>query len=144
VNGRSWTGQYLGARASCVVDEGYLYHLNAHGLAVCLDVSTGLEKWAVEILERFDAAVITWGLSECLLVDGPRLIVTSGGKKGAMAALDKKSGETFWTSAPVEEIGAGYGSSTLFGWVAAGISLTVPRGTSSGWMLTQAGIFGSA
>jgi outer membrane protein assembly factor BamB len=114
VSGRAWTGQYPGARASCVLDEGNLYHLNAHGRAACLDAATGGERWAVDILQRFDASVILWGLSECLLVDGPRLIVTPGGKKGAMAALDKKTGETLWASAPVEEIGAGYGSTILF------------------------------
>jgi outer membrane protein assembly factor BamB len=114
VNGRAWTGQYPGARASCVADEGNLYHLNAHGRVACLDGATGQEKWAVDIVRRFDSAVTTWGFSECLLVDGSRLIVTPGGKKGAMAALDKKSGETLWTSDPVEEFGAGYGSTILF------------------------------
>ena len=33
-------------------------------------------------------------MSECLLVDGPRLIVTPGGEKALMAALDKSTGAT--------------------------------------------------
>src|SRR6185436_1249209 len=114
VNGRAWKEQYPGARSSCVYDEGRLYHLNAHGRAACLDAATGRESWAVDILQRFEAVNILWGLSECLLVDGPRLIVTPGGKKGAMAALDKKTGATVWTSDPIEGNDAGYGSPILF------------------------------
>ncbi len=114
VNGRSWTGQYPGSRGACVYDGGALYHLNAHGRVACLDTRTGRETWAVDVLERFDGAGILWGLSECLLVDGPRVIVTPGGKKGAMAALDRKTGETLWASDPIEGNSAGYGSPILF------------------------------
>ncbi len=113
-NGRAWTGQYPGARASCVYDEGSLYHLNAHGRVACLDARTGRETWTVDILERFEGSVILWGLSECLLVDGTRLIVTPGGKKAAMAALNKKTGETLWASDPIEKNEAGYSSPILF------------------------------
>jgi outer membrane protein assembly factor BamB len=113
-NGKAWTRQYPGARASCVVDRGSLYHLNAHGRVVCLDAATGKEAWAVDILERFEGQVILWGLSECLLVDGDRVIVTPGGKKAAMAALDRKTGETRWTTEPLEKSEANYGSPILF------------------------------
>ena len=114
VNGTAWTRQYPGARASCVVDRGSLYHLNAHGRVACLDAATGKETWAVDILERFEGQVILWGLSECLLVDGDRVIVTPGGKKAAMAALDRKTGETRWASEPIEKSEANYGSPILF------------------------------
>jgi outer membrane protein assembly factor BamB len=113
-NGRAWTGEYPGARASCLYDEGALYHMNAHGRVARLDAATGREAWAVDVLKRFDGKVITWGLGECLLADGPRLYVTPGGKKAAMAALDKKTGETLWASEPIEEPNAGYGSPLLF------------------------------
>ncbi len=113
-NGRAWTGQYPGSRSSCAVDEGRLYHLNAHGRAACLEARTGKELWAVDVLQRFEGNVILWGLSECLLVDGPRLIVTPGGKKGAIAALDKMTGETVWASEPIEKDDCGYGSPILF------------------------------
>jgi outer membrane protein assembly factor BamB len=100
-NGLAWKGPYPGARACCVFSEGRLYHMNAHGRAVCLDAASGKELWAVNILERFDAKNITWALSECLLVDGRNLIVTPGGKKALMAALDKLDGRTVWTTEPL-------------------------------------------
>jgi outer membrane protein assembly factor BamB len=102
-NGRAWKGPYPGARATCAFSQGRLYHINAHGRVVCLDVATGDEVWAVNILERFQAANIHWGLSECLLVDGPNLIVTPGGSKALMAALNKQTGETVWTTPPLAD-----------------------------------------
>ena len=100
-NGRAWKNPYPGARACCVFSEGRLYHMNAHGRVVCLDAVSGKELWAVNILERFDAKNITWALSECMLVDGRNLIVTPGGKKALMAALDKLDGRTVWATKPL-------------------------------------------
>jgi len=113
-NGANWTRPYPGARAACVYSEGRLYHLNAHGRLACLDASHGREHWHVDVLERFGAANITWALSECLLIDGPRVIVTPGGPQTMMVALDKRSGVTLWKSAPVEDDQAGYASPVLF------------------------------
>lgn len=101
-NGLFWKNPYPGARASCTFSDGRLYHLNAHGRVVCLDAKTGNEVWAVNILERFGGKNITWGLSENLLVDGGRVIVTPGGGKGVMAALDKKTGATVWAGEPLK------------------------------------------
>jgi len=56
---------------------------------------------ASDVLEKFRARNITWAISECLLVDGPRLIVTPGGEKALMAALDKTSGRTIWSTEPL-------------------------------------------
>ncbi len=116
-NGKAWKGPYPGARASCVFSEGRLYHLNAHGRLVCLDAGSGKELWAVDILERFSARNITWALSECLLVDGARVIVTPGGKKTLMAALDKRNGQTVWTTEPLGKDRTSHCSPILFRYV---------------------------
>ena len=100
-NGRAWKNPYPGARATCTVDGDRLYHMNAHGRVACLDAATGKELWTVNVLERFDAPAIRWGISECLLVDGDRVIVTPGGRKAVMAALDKQTGATVWASEPL-------------------------------------------
>ncbi len=101
VQGRSWKNPYPGARASCTWSDGRLFHLNAHGRLACLDPDTGRELWAADILERFDGRNITWALSECVLVDGGRVIVTPGGRRALMAALDIRTGETVWASEPM-------------------------------------------
>ena len=112
--GKAWTGPYPGARACCAYSEGKLYHMNADGQVACLDAETGKELWACDLRERFEASEITWGYSECLLVDGPRVLVTPGGKKALMAALDKQNGETLWTTEPIDEDRASHASPILF------------------------------
>lgn len=97
-NGKSWKRPYPGARACPAYAEGRLFHMNAHGRVACFDAETGEEHWAVETHERFEAKNITWAKSECLLVDGNRVIVTPGGDQAVMAALDVQTGATVWAT----------------------------------------------
>ncbi len=113
-NGRAWKGSYPGARASCVVSEGRLYHLNAHGRLACLDVATGRELWAVNVLQEFGGREVTWGVSECLLVDGPRVLATPVGTRALMVALDKTTGRTVWTTPSLPDDQVSYSSPVLF------------------------------
>jgi outer membrane protein assembly factor BamB len=112
-NGTAWKGSYPGARACCAFSDGRLYHLNAHGRVACLDAASGGELWSVDILQRFRAENITWALSECVLVDGPRVIVTPGGNKALVAALDKQDGRTVWTTEPLPGDRASHSSPVL-------------------------------
>ncbi len=114
VNGRAWRGPYPGARATCTYSEGRIYLMNAHGRLACLDATTGAERWAAHVLDRFDARNITWALSECLLVDGPRVIVTPGGDRGLIAALDKHTGGTVWATPPIDDERTSHASPILF------------------------------
>jgi outer membrane protein assembly factor BamB len=114
-NGKVWGNPYPGSRASCCYSEGMLYQMNGYGRVVCLDAATGKERWAVDVLERFEAKQPFFGASECLLVDGANVIVTPAGKKALIAALDKKTGETVWTGTAAVEAKetAGYSSPIL-------------------------------
>lgn len=116
--GKAWKRSHRGSRASCAYSAGHIYHMNGHGRVTCLDAKTGKEVWAVDTMKRFGAKVPYFGLSECLLVDGLRVIVTPGGAKGLMAALDKTDGKTLWTSSLTAMTGkppetAGYSSPIL-------------------------------
>jgi outer membrane protein assembly factor BamB len=115
-NGKAWKRSFPGSRAACCYSEGMIYQMNGHGRVVCLDAKTGKERWVVDIMERFKAQVPTFGMSECLLVDGENLIVTPVGKKALIAALNKKTGETVWKceTSPEDTETAGYASPILF------------------------------
>ena len=113
-NGKAWKVSYPGARASCTYSAGRLYHLNAHGRLACLDASTGAEHWSVNVFERFETENITWGLSESVLVDGERVLVTTGGARTLMAALDKWDGHTLWTTGPLGDDRASHSSPLMF------------------------------
>ncbi|MDP6637070.1 MAG: PQQ-like beta-propeller repeat protein [Phycisphaerae bacterium] len=117
-NGKAWKKSFPGGRAACCYSEGRIYQVNGTGRVVCLDAKDGKEQWAVDILKRFEAKQPTFGISECLLIDGNNVIVTPGGKKAAIAALDKKTGETVWSTAtPAESTEtAGYSAPILVNW----------------------------
>ncbi|KPK41147.1 MAG: hypothetical protein AMK72_15560 [Planctomycetes bacterium SM23_25] len=102
-NGPSWKRPHPGARASCAYADGRLYHMNAHGRIACLDAAGGKELWATNMLERFGGRNITWAISECVLVDGPKVYVTPGGEKAYMAALDSGTGKTVWAGEPLDD-----------------------------------------
>jgi outer membrane protein assembly factor BamB len=112
-NGAVWTRSYPGARAACCYDDSKLYHMNANGRLACFDAASGAELWAVNVLDRFDAKNITWGISESVLVDGGLVFVTPAGAKALMAALDKKTGHTVWAANPLEGEQASYSSPVL-------------------------------
>lgn len=119
-NGFSWTGQFPGARASVTCSDGRIYHENAHGRLACFDAAQGRELWAVDLLQRFGGKNITWGLSECLLVDDHHVYATAGGREALFVALDKQTGAVRWKSDPLfdseggqELENAGYASPIL-------------------------------
>jgi len=112
-NGARWVKPFPGSRAACCYDDGRVYHMNAHGRLACLRADDGKEVWAVEVLKQYRARNIVWGISECVLVDGPRVIVTPAGSKALMAALDKKTGKPIWACPPLDQEMADYSSPIL-------------------------------
>jgi outer membrane protein assembly factor BamB len=95
-----WGG---GPRGTPTLDDGLLYAISANGDLACVDASDGSKKWSKNLVDDFGGKVPKWGYSESPLVDGDKLIVTPGGKGGAIVALDKKSGRTLWRSKGLED-----------------------------------------
>ncbi|QOV92536.1 PQQ-like beta-propeller repeat protein [Humisphaera borealis] len=92
-------GGYPGPRCTPTVDGEHLYAVGQYGDLVCLQAATGAELWRKNLNKDFGGKMMSgWGNSESPLVDGDRLIVTPGGKKGTVAALNKLTGETIWQS----------------------------------------------
>lgn len=102
-NGLAWNGPYPGSRSSVTISVDHLYHMNAHGRLVCLRAETGAEVWSVDVLKQFRGQNITWGLSECLVVDDTSVYVTAGGEDGLVVALDKSTGTVRWQSEPLPD-----------------------------------------
>jgi hypothetical protein len=100
-NGASWKDPFPGARSSVTYSAGHLYHENAHGRLACYEAASGREVWQVNLLERFGGKELTWGLSECVLVDGDTVYAVAGGTEALVVALDKKTGKLIWGSEPL-------------------------------------------
>lgn len=111
-NGAAWKKSGpAGARGTPTVDGNRLYHENAHDEVVCLDAKTGRKIWGVNLASQFQGRKDGFGRGESLLIDGDRVICCPGGAT-AMAALDKKTGQTVWKSSSAGEP-AGYASPIL-------------------------------
>ena len=87
-----------GTRGAATVDDGMVYAMNANGDVSCMTADKGEKKWSVSLVDDFGGKIPGWGYSESPLIDGDKLIVTPGGEKGAIIALEKKTGKTIWQS----------------------------------------------
>ena len=102
-------GRGNGPRSSPTVVGDVLYTLGAHGDLSCLKASDGSVVWSASFTKDFGGGIPQWGYSESVLVDGDKLLCTPGGSKGAILALNPKTGEKIWQSAELKD-SAGYSS----------------------------------
>ena len=100
-----------GPRSTPTVDGDRLYVLTENGDLACLTLE-GTPVWQRNILRDFGGRNIPWLISESPLVDGDRVIVSPGGPKAGMVALDKMTGATVWTSRDLSDE-AGYASAIV-------------------------------
>lgn len=110
--GEGFSATYPGARSTPTIAGDYVYTSSGQGRIACFEASTGIEKWAVSIVEDFDAAVAWFGYSESLPLDKDNVYCFPGGEEMNMAALDRYTGETVWTSEVLRDTFA-YGSPVL-------------------------------
>jgi outer membrane protein assembly factor BamB len=95
-----------GPRGSPTVDGDRLYAIGSQGELICVDRTKGKKLWSVNLVKDLGGAVPHWGYTESPLVDGDKVICTPGGRKGAVAALDKTSGAEIWRSKDFTESAA--------------------------------------
>jgi len=111
--GPAWTEgkpTWHNARSTPTVDGDRVYVLTPHAALVCCDTS-GKELWRKDLLEDFAGKKADgWGYSESVTIDGDKLLCTPGGETNTMVALDKKTGDTLWTTAREGDRGAGHAS----------------------------------
>jgi hypothetical protein len=87
-----------GPRGTPTIDGQHLYAIGGQGILVCLDLAQqGKELWRKDFIKDLGGQMMTqWGYSESPLVDGNLLVCAPGGKEGAIAALEKKTGKLVW------------------------------------------------
>jgi len=106
-HGSGFLDNVPGARSSPVVSDGLVYLVGDTGLVACYDAKTGSPKWSHQMSE-YGGQTPGWGYSESVLIHKDLAIVTPGGAR-CIVALDKKTGNTVWTSSGITA-GAHYGS----------------------------------
>ena len=98
-----------GPRGTPTVDGQLVYALSENGDLACLQAENGTVVWTRNILRDFNGSNPQWLLSESPLIDGNRVIITPGGRSAGIAALDKATGKTVWTTSALSDP-AGYSS----------------------------------
>jgi outer membrane protein assembly factor BamB len=86
-----------GPRSTPTVSGDQVFALSARGTVACLNAGDGSVVWTAGMTEM-GGEVPEWGYSESVLVDGDLVLCTPGGSNGAIAALDKTTGEVRWQS----------------------------------------------
>jgi outer membrane protein assembly factor BamB len=98
VYGPEWDRDYPGVRATPTIEGNSIYIESGKGRVACINAADGKEAWAVDMVAVFGAATPRWGFNESVLIDGNHLICTPGGSKASVAALDKATGKTLWST----------------------------------------------
>lgn len=96
--GPEWSDNYAGSRSSPTVAAGRAYLVSGRNQVVCIDVQDGHVVWTVDTIARFHGQNIQWGIAESPLLVGKTVICHPGGPDAAVAALDRDTGATVWTS----------------------------------------------
>ncbi len=100
---------YPGPRSTPTVANNHVYALGQQGDLVCVSTS-GKEIWRADIQNSYEGRMMSgWRWSESPLVDDGKVIVTPGGPKGAVLALDTKTGKQVWRCSDFTD-SAGYSS----------------------------------
>lgn len=102
-----------GPRATPTIVEDRFYALGANGDMGCYALEDGEMFWGGNILQRFNANNIAWGISESILVDGNNVVFTPGGNGSTMVCVDRVSGEIRWNAAVPGNPAAGYSSAIV-------------------------------
>jgi outer membrane protein assembly factor BamB len=86
-----------GPRSTPVFSKGKIFSLSSSGKLACLDAATGEPGWEQATLAT-DYEYPHWGIAGSPLVIDDLIVVSLGGKAGAVKAYDAATGEARWTS----------------------------------------------
>jgi outer membrane protein assembly factor BamB len=96
--GEGYSANFPGARSAPTVYGGLVYVCSGMGRIACLDAVSGKEKWTVNMVTDLGGKINMFGYSESLLVDEAKVYCYPGGTESNIAALDRLTGKTVWTS----------------------------------------------
>ncbi|NQU85091.1 MAG: PQQ-like beta-propeller repeat protein [Mariniphaga sp.] len=101
--GEGFSSTYPGARSTPTVIDNLAYITSGTGRIACIETSAGEEQWAVDLVKDFGGSENYFGYSESVVVDDNKVYCFAGGNKINIAAIDRLTGETIWTSEALKD-----------------------------------------
>lgn len=95
--GKEWAESYNGTRGTVTVNDGKLYIFSGTGNLVCMNQNTLDILWKKSIEKDFGGSNIQWGVNESPLIVNEKVILSVGGKKHNIVALNKTDGTLIWS-----------------------------------------------
>ncbi len=107
---------YPGPRSTPATDGTLVFALTQNGDLACVQAATGRLVWKVNLESQFGGRMMSgWRWSESPLLDGNLVVVTPGGSRGTVLALNKANGAPAWQSAQLKD-SAAYSSLVPVDW----------------------------
>jgi len=102
-NGKSFIGSgfsssFPGSRSTPTVMDDMVYATSGIGRIACFNINTGEELWAVDMVNDLDGFMNEFSYAESVVADDQYIYCFPGGKRINVAALNRFTGETAWTS----------------------------------------------
>ncbi|MCL2683036.1 MAG: PQQ-binding-like beta-propeller repeat protein [Bacteroidales bacterium] len=96
--GKEWSQNYNGSRGTPTINNGKIYIHSGIGDLICMDQNTLNVIWRKNLVTDFGGKNIRWGVTESPLIIDDKVILTVGGKKHNIVALNKNNGSLIWSS----------------------------------------------
>jgi outer membrane protein assembly factor BamB len=95
--GKEWADSYNGPRGTVTINDGKIYLITGMGALICFEQNTLEIIWTKDIQTDFGGKNIKWGINESPLIVNEKIILTPGGKKHNVVALNKNNGALIWS-----------------------------------------------
>ena len=87
-----------GGRPTPATDGNLVFSIGPFGAIRAVRFSDGSLVWQGDLLKDWEARMSGWGVSTSPLLYGDWVVIMPWGKKGALVALDKATGEPVWVT----------------------------------------------
>jgi len=102
VYGKAWMANHTGSRCIPTYYNGNLFLVSGSGEIVCVG-SDGKIKWSKNHYMLYESKPLMFGISESPLVFDNMVIVSPGGKKASLVALNINDGKVVWEAEPLNQ-----------------------------------------
>lgn len=94
---RGHDGSHDGPISTPTIAGGDLFAFGPTGHLVALDAATGRERWRHDLVKTFAVTAPVYGFGSSPLVEGPLVIIQTGGEKsGGLMAFERATGRQAW------------------------------------------------